>query len=75
MPIVTITMLKGRDKNKKRELIRDITDTITRTLEISAETVRVILNEMEDEHYGIAGLPVREFRLKKNREQENRKKD
>ena len=63
------------NKNKKKELIKNVTDAVTETLEIPAETVRVILNEMEDEHYGIAGLPVREFRLKKNREQENRKKD
>jgi 4-oxalocrotonate tautomerase len=75
MPIVTINMLKRKDKNKKKELIKNVTDAVTETLEIPAETVRVILNEMEDEHYGIAGLPVREFRLKKNREQENRKKD
>ena len=68
-------MLKRKDKNKKKELIKNVTDAVTETLEIPAETVRVILNEMEDEHYGIAGLPVREFRLKKNREQENRKKD
>jgi len=68
MPIVTINMLDGRDKNKKRELIRNITDTITETLEIPAETVRVILNEIEDDHYGIAGLPVKEHRLKKDKE-------
>jgi len=75
MPIVTIHMLKRKDKNKKRELIKNVTDAITGTLEVPAETVRVILTEMEDEHYGIAGLPVREYRLKKNREQEKRKKD
>ena len=74
MPIVTINMLEGRDKNKKRELIRNVTNTIIETLEIPAETVRVILNEMEDDHYGIAGLPIKEYRLKKDKEKKKKDK-
>lgn len=32
MPIVTINMLAGRDINKKRELVKNITQTVCDTL-------------------------------------------
>lgn len=68
MPIVNIFLLKGRSKEKKKELIRNVTDAVTGTLEVPEESVRVILSEMENEDYGAAGLPIMEYRLKKDEE-------
>ncbi len=68
MPIVTIQMLEGRDKDKKRELITKVTDVVKETLEMPIESVRVILQEMNYDNYGVAGLPVKEYRVKKARE-------
>lgn len=65
MPIVNIHLLKGRDKEKKKELIRNVTDAVTGTLEVPEESVRIILMEMENEDYGTAGLPIMEYRRKK----------
>jgi 4-oxalocrotonate tautomerase len=65
MPIVNIHLLKGRDKEKKKELIRNVTDAITGTLEVPEESVRIILSEMENEDYGTAGLPIMEYRREK----------
>lgn len=62
MPIVTIQMLEGRSSDQKRELIKTVTRSITDTLDIHPERVRVILEEMPFDHDGIAGLPVLEFR-------------
>ncbi|MCK4943029.1 MAG: 2-hydroxymuconate tautomerase family protein [Candidatus Aminicenantes bacterium] len=64
MPIVTIQMLEGRDSEQKKELIKKVTESITSTLQIPLERVRVIINEMAFENYGIAGLPVLEYRKK-----------
>ncbi|MDQ1355065.1 MAG: 4-oxalocrotonate tautomerase [Acidobacteriota bacterium] len=66
MPIVTIHLLKGRDKEKRKELIKNVTDAITKTLGVAEESVRVILNEMENENFGVAGLPIMEYRSKKS---------
>lgn len=66
MPIVTIHMLKGRDKEKRKELIKNVTDAVTRTLDVAEESVRVLLNEMENENFGVAGLPIMEYRAKKS---------
>jgi 4-oxalocrotonate tautomerase len=64
MPIVTIQMLEGRDSEQKKELIKKVTESITSTLQIPLERVRVIINEMAFENYGIGGLPVLEYRKK-----------
>ena len=68
MPIVTIHMLEGRNKEKKKELIQNVTDTVTKTLQMHPESVRVILEEMSYDNYGVAGLPIMEYRLKKAEE-------
>ena len=62
MPIVTVQMLEGRSPVQKKELIRHVTGAITQTLDVPPERVRVILEEMPFEHYGIGGLPVLEYR-------------
>ncbi|MFC2155454.1 2-hydroxymuconate tautomerase [Acidobacteriota bacterium] len=65
MPIVTINMLEGRDREIKKDLIKNVTTAITGTLRIPEESVRIIINEMPFENYGVAGLPIREYREKK----------
>ena len=68
MPIVTIQMLEGRNRDQKRELIKTITRSVTDTLDIPSERVRVIIQEMPFDHYGISGLPVLDFRKKPNQD-------
>ncbi len=67
MPIITVNLLEGRDTGKKKELIRSISTAVSDTLDVPIESVRVILNEMAFEDYGIAGLPVLEYRNQKSK--------
>ena len=62
MPIVTINMLEGRQPEKKTELIKRVTEVISEVLDSPPERIRIIINEMKNEDYGIGGLPVQEFR-------------
>lgn len=64
MPIVQIHMLEGRTPELKEKLIYNVTQTIHETLNAPVETIRVILDEMPLQHFGIAGESV-----KKRREQ------
>ncbi len=66
MPIVTIHLLEGRDKEKKKNLIKNVTTAIVDTLGVPVESVRIILQDMPTDNYGIAGLPVMEYRSRKN---------
>jgi 4-oxalocrotonate tautomerase len=53
MPIITVDLLTGRDQAKKSALIREIADATVRTLGVPLASVRVILNEVPPEHWGI----------------------
>jgi 4-oxalocrotonate tautomerase len=57
MPIIQVHLLEGRSTAVKRELIRNLTDTTCTTLGVAPESVRVILQEMAPDHFGIAGEP------------------
>jgi 4-oxalocrotonate tautomerase len=65
MPIVTINILEGRSREQKTNLIKNVSAAVMETLEAPPESVRVIINEMPFDHYGIAGLPVKEYRHRK----------
>ena len=60
MPIIQIDMLEGRDDDKKRKLIRMVTDAVCDALDAKPETVRIIIREMRAEHYGVAGVSAAE---------------
>jgi 4-oxalocrotonate tautomerase len=57
-----VHMLAGREPQTKKELIRRLTAAVTETLAVPPEQVRVLLNEVAPEHWGVAGLPIDEYR-------------
>ncbi|MBE0664738.1 MAG: 4-oxalocrotonate tautomerase [Chrysiogenales bacterium] len=66
MPVVIVNMLSGRDAATKKTLLKKMTAALTSTLAVAPESVRIIIQEMPSEHYGIAGLPVEEYRALKS---------
>jgi len=65
MPVVIVNMLAGRSAETKKVLLKKVTAAVTSALAVAPESVRVIIQEMPSEHYGIAGLPVEEYRVHK----------
>lgn len=53
MPIVQIEMLKGRTIEQKRAMVKEVTETLVRTINCKPEAVRIIIREMETENLGI----------------------
>jgi 4-oxalocrotonate tautomerase len=62
MPVIIINMLEGRSAEKKRKLLRKVTDAVVEALELEPESVRIIINEIPKENFAVAGLPIEEFR-------------
>jgi 4-oxalocrotonate tautomerase len=58
MPIVQISMIQGRTPKMKEELIKKVTDAIVDTLQVPADRVRIILNEVPKENIGNGGIPL-----------------
>lgn len=63
MPVVQISLIQGRTPEKKEELIRKVTQAIVEVLEISADRVRIILNEVPKENIGYGGIPLSKMGL------------
>lgn len=56
MPIISVTMLVGRSPVQKRAFLREVTDAAVRTLAVQPQQVRVIIQEIAPEHWGVAGV-------------------
>ena len=56
MPIAQLYILEGRSDEQKENLIREVTDAMSRTIDAPKERVRVIITEMPKAHFGIGGV-------------------
>ena len=62
MPIITIEMWEGRDKEKKRKLIQNVSKITAESLEIAVEHVQVILHEISRDNWGLKGEQASEVK-------------
>ncbi len=53
MPIISVQLVRGRTPEMKRALMRELADAAVRTLGVPATSVRVLLTEMESDHWGV----------------------
>ncbi|MEW9670950.1 4-oxalocrotonate tautomerase [Ammoniphilus sp. 3BR4] len=58
MPLINITILQGRTEEQVKQLIQNVTVTVSETLGAPKESIRVLVHEMPKTHWGIAGTPV-----------------
>jgi len=57
MPFIDVTMIEGRDAEKKRRLIKELTDAAERVLEAPRASIRVVIREVPAAHWGVGGEP------------------
>jgi 4-oxalocrotonate tautomerase len=63
MPYVNIKITKeGATAEQKAELIKGVTDLLVRVLDKNPATTFVVIDEVEKEDWGIAGVPVDVYR-------------
>ncbi|MFJ2287811.1 2-hydroxymuconate tautomerase [Pseudomonas iridis] len=56
MPIVQVNLLEGRSDDQKEKLIYEITEAFHRAIDAPRESVRIILNDMPKQNYGVGGV-------------------
>ncbi|SFM77340.1 2-hydroxymuconate tautomerase [Marinobacter zhejiangensis] len=61
MPVAQLNILEGRSDEQKEALIREVSEAICRSLDAPLESVRVIINEMPKQHFGIAGQSAKKL--------------
>jgi 4-oxalocrotonate tautomerase len=60
MPIISVQLLRGRTSEMKRALLRELTNGAVRALGVPEQSVRVVLTEIEAEHWGVGGQTIAE---------------
>lgn len=55
MPLVQLSIIDGRTDQQKEMLINEVTEAIHRSIDAPRETIRVLLNEIPAQHWGIGG--------------------
>jgi len=61
MPLINIQMIEGRPEEKVNELISNVTDTVSETLDAPKKNVRVIIQEVPKTHWGIGGTSAKDL--------------
>jgi 4-oxalocrotonate tautomerase len=61
MPIANIQILAGRPPEARQALIRSVTAAIVESLQVKPESVRVIVQEIPPEHWGIGGVSAKDL--------------
>lgn len=62
MPIAQLYILEGRSDEQKENLIREVTEAMSRSIDAPKERVRVIITEMPKNHFGIGGESASKIR-------------
>jgi len=56
MPMIRIEMYKGRTRDQKRALAREVTEAFNRTCGGTPESVHVVIAEVDKEDWAVAGV-------------------
>ena len=61
MPIVQVQMMEGRTDEDKERMIAAVTEAIVSSVGAPIESVRVLINELPKQHFGIAGVSAKKL--------------
>lgn len=65
MPYVSVRITKdGVTTEQKKQIVEEITDTLVRVLNKKPEHTHIVIDEIELENWGFAGLLTSEYRQK-----------
>ncbi|HJD44696.1 MAG TPA: 4-oxalocrotonate tautomerase family protein [Candidatus Paenalcaligenes intestinipullorum] len=59
MPILNIGLIEGRTPEQKEALIKEVTEACVRALDVAPDTVRIILQDIATQDFGVAGESVK----------------
>jgi 4-oxalocrotonate tautomerase len=60
MPIIQVNLIEGRTVEQKKKLVVEMTRAVVDALEVKAEDVRIILQDMAKHDYAIGGVLFRD---------------
>lgn len=67
MPIVQVHLLEGREEKDIKNMLVEVTEAISNSLDVEKERVRIIVNEVPSSNWGIAGVSRKEIDMNKKK--------
>lgn len=61
LPFIQIQIIEGRPQEKINALLKNVTETVSETLEAPKENVRVVVTEIPKTHWGIGGKSAKDL--------------
>jgi len=58
MPIIEMHLMEGRTAEQKRSVAAAMTEAVTRSLNVKAESVRILITEHDRDEFYVAGLTM-----------------
>lgn len=69
MPYINVKITKdGATIEQKRQIVEEMTQTLVSVLNKKPEHVHIVIDEVEPENWGFAGMLTNEYRKKKSSE-------
>jgi len=62
MPYVNIQITKGATRAQKADMVKDVTDSLVTRLGKKPEHIHIVIQEIEEEDWGYAGLLTDDWR-------------
>jgi 4-oxalocrotonate tautomerase len=56
MPMIRVEMFKGRNREQKRALVKELTDGFIRACGGKPESVQIVIADVDKEDWGVAGV-------------------
>ncbi len=56
MPYLNLQITTGASRAQKAELVKDMTDALVRVLGKKPEHIHIVIQEIEEENWGYAGM-------------------
>lgn len=66
MPYVNVQITKGATREQKAEIVKDITGSLHRVLGKNPEYTHVVIQEIEEENWGYAGMLTDDWKNNKS---------
>ena len=62
MPYINLQITKGANREQKAQIVKEFTDTLVEVLGKRPEHIHIVIQEIEDEDWGFAGMLTDDFR-------------
>lgn len=62
MPYINLQITKGATREQKAQIVKEFTETLVTVLGKKPEHTHIVIQEIEDENWGFAGVLTDEYR-------------